>query len=249
MRRNRGVTLLELLIAISLLSLLSVGILYAVRLGLDSMDRTNRKLMANRRALGVQRIIDQQIAGFMPVRAECRPSPQAPPQFGPFFQGEPQTLRFVSTYSLHEAHRGVPRIIEYQVIPGENGEGVRLVVNERPFTGPFATSQICLGVAPDPLTQQPIMRFLPVEVGPASFVLADKLAYCRMSFKESLPDPPFERWHLRWGLPKNPSAIRIEMAPLRPDPSRLQLVSLTAPVRVTRDPLQPYGDLNPVPRR
>ncbi|MEJ7607865.1 MAG: hypothetical protein WKF37_16740 [Bryobacteraceae bacterium] len=35
----------------------------------------------------------------------------------PFFQGDTQTMRFVSTYSLQEAGRGFPGA-ELQVIPG-----------------------------------------------------------------------------------------------------------------------------------
>ena len=52
------------------------------------------------------------------------------------FQGDPQTMRFVSSYSLTEAARGLPRLLEYQVIPGEDGNSVRLVVNEIVYTGP-----------------------------------------------------------------------------------------------------------------
>ena len=76
---QRGVTLIELLIAVSLMSLLTVGIVYAMRLAINSQERANNKLMANRRITGAQRILEQQVANFMPVIAECRQSPVAPP--------------------------------------------------------------------------------------------------------------------------------------------------------------------------
>ena len=48
-------------------------------------------------------------------------------------------MRFVTSYSLEDAWRGRPRIAAMQVIPGENNQGVRLIVNEiavyRPGTG------------------------------------------------------------------------------------------------------------------
>ncbi|MBL8235281.1 MAG: homocysteine S-methyltransferase family protein, partial [Bryobacterales bacterium] len=128
MKRPRaGVTLLELLIAVTLLSLLVAGVLTAMRAGLTALSRTNARVIANRKAVGAQRILEQQLAGFMPVIAECNAAGgQGPFTRVPFFQGETQTMRFVSTYSLGDASRGVPRILEFQVIPGENEAGVRL---------------------------------------------------------------------------------------------------------------------------
>ena len=64
-----GVTLVELLIAVSLLSLLVAGILTAMRVGLNALERTNQRVIANRRAMGAQKILEQQFAGFMPVSA------------------------------------------------------------------------------------------------------------------------------------------------------------------------------------
>ena len=46
-------------------------------------------------------------------------------------------------------------------------------------------------------------------------------------------------WVERWVKPVLPGAIRIEMAPLAPVQGRLQPVTLTIPVHVTRFPLPP----------
>ncbi|HWQ53316.1 MAG TPA: prepilin-type N-terminal cleavage/methylation domain-containing protein [Bryobacteraceae bacterium] len=244
---ERGVTLIEVLIAVSLLSLLSAGMLTAMRVGLDAMNKSNERLMANRRVAGVQRIIVQQVAGFMPVMAQCMGTdPEAPRAKMPFFQGEQRVMRFVSTFSLDEAWRGLPRILEYLVIPGENGEGVRLVVNEIVYTGPRGAGLLCLGVAPDPLTGVPGPRFRPAEAGPHSFVLADKLAFCRFAYLEAaLPGaPPMtpDRWRPDWVAPAWPLGVRIEMAPLEAEAARLQPVTVTAPVPIRRSPQIPYGD-------
>jgi len=67
MPRRAGVTLLELLLAVSLLGLLSAGILMALRVGANAMQKANARLIDNRRMNGVQRILEQEIAGFMPV--------------------------------------------------------------------------------------------------------------------------------------------------------------------------------------
>ena len=62
-----GLTLMEVLVAVTLLSLLSVGMLFAIRIALNAMQKTNHRLTSNRRVLSSQRILEQQIAGLVPV--------------------------------------------------------------------------------------------------------------------------------------------------------------------------------------
>lgn len=240
-RRSAGVTLLELLIAVSLLSLLLAGILTALRVGLNAMAKTNGRLMDNRRMGGVQRILEQQIAGFIPVVAECLPAEGDRRRELPFFQGEPASMRFVSAYSLGEAWRGYPRILEYQVIPGEQGNGVRLVVNEHLYTGPEGAGIFCLGTMFDESVGFETPAFRPIVAGPQSFVLADRLSFCRFAYREDRFRPERERWVTRWIAPVWPSAVRIEMGPLEQDASRIQPATITAPVRVNRQPRMDYA--------
>ena len=237
---ERGVTLIELLIATLLLSLLSLGIVLTLRVALSAMNKSDSKLLANRRVSSVERILDQEIEGIMPVTAQCQPQPGV---LGPammFFQGELQSMRLVSTYSLQQGERGLPMILEYQVIPGEEGEGVRLIVNEHWYTGPRGAGVYCLGMGAGPDGGPPGPRFAPISVGGDSFVLADKLAYCRFSFLDPRLRGQTPEWVQRWVKPVLPNAIRLEMAPLTPDPGRLQPVTLTLPVHVTRLPMEPY---------
>lgn len=234
-----GVTLIEVLIAVTLLSLLSVGMLFAMRVGLSSMGKTNDRITSNRRALGVEKILSQQIAGFIPTVAVCGAGAEGPRIRVAYFQGDTQTMRFVSTYSLQEAARGYARMLEFQVVPGENGRGVRLIVNEFLYSGAFGTAGLCLGMAPDPLSGVLTPLWRPVQAGPASFVLADKLAACQFAYKEEKPglrEP--DVWHDRWRLDGIPAAVRVQLAPLEPDPAQLQVPSVVAPFRVTRKPLE-----------
>jgi prepilin-type N-terminal cleavage/methylation domain-containing protein len=236
---RRGVTLIEVLIAITLLTMLSVGMMVAMQIGLSAFAKTDRRLMDNRRVSGAQRVLEQELEGMMPVVAPCGREGM---KIG-FFQGEPQTMRLVSTFSLQQAWRGQPQILELFVIPGENGRGVRLVVNEVAFTGPLGAGQLCVGMAPDPQTGANVPRFSPVIPGPNSFVLADKLAYCHFSFLSPAPQPGLPPlWTGSWSRPGWPLAVRIDMAPLDPDPSRLQPISVVAPIYIHRAPEIPYGD-------
>lgn len=236
-RSQAGVTLMELLIAVTLMSLLSVGIVIALRVGMSAMNKADSKLMSNRRVAGIERILEQDVAGIMPVTADCQGTGDVPSARISFFEGQGESMRFASTYSMQQGARGAPEILEFQVIPGENQRGVRLVVNERLYTGSRGAGQFCTGIGAGPAPQ-----FLPIETGPASFVLADKLAYCRFSYREVPPSPEPPRWVEQWTLAELPNAIRFEMAPLDADASKLQPVTLTIPIHVTRRPLEPYGN-------
>lgn len=242
MNRSRaGVTLIEVLIAVSLLSFLSLGIMLALRIGLSALDKANRKLMDDRRIVGAQRILEDQLAGFMPVIALFAPSPDAPGQKIPFFEGRLQSMRFVSSYSLGEAARGMPQILEFQVIPGEQGVGVRLVVNENVYTGPRSAGRFSLGTGTDPQLGVITQLFVPISVGSQSFVLADRLVYCRFSYLGLVPGTLLEQWKPAW-IPINqwPIAIRIEMASLDNNPGTLKPLTVTAPVHVDRFPIYDY---------
>jgi hypothetical protein len=156
-------------------------------------------------------------------------NPQAPPAAkAAFFQGEPESMRFVSSYSLQEGARGIPRILEFHVIPGENSLGFRLIVNEHVYTGPASAGFFCLGPGPE--------RFLykPIETGPQSFVLADKLKFCRFSYQERTPAPNELIWTDVFRSQRWPTAVRIEMGPLDEDVARLRPVTVTARMRVNR---------------
>ena len=243
-RPQSGVTLIEVLIAVTLLSLLTLGMLFAMRIGLISLAKTDDKLMTNRRVAGAQRILEQELEGLMPVTLmSCGKT--IFPGGGPiFFQAEPQMVRLVSTFSLQQAWRGQPQILEMFVLPGDDGRGVRLVVNETPYS-PTTAGGTCLGVAPDAITGLPAGRFAPPQIAERTFVLADRLAYCRFAYlvKTNRGDQPSgPRWMAAAPGSMWPLAIRVEMAPLEPDPSLLQPVSVTAPLRVYRSPQIEYVD-------
>ncbi len=234
-----GVTLIEILVAITLLSLLATGVLIAMRLGFGTMDKTNTYLSQNRRVVNARRIVESEIGGFVLTFATFYPQPLFPTNVV-FFQAEPQSMRFVTTYSLNEGLRGRPQIAELQVIAGERGEGARLILNETPYTGPLQAGLRVAGVEPDP-TGRAITNFQPIRAGAGSFVLADRLAYCRFSYLEVQPRAPFQLWQQAWVLKERlPLGVRIEMAPL--DSARnaagaqLHVTSVTVPLRVDRIP-------------
>jgi prepilin-type N-terminal cleavage/methylation domain-containing protein len=237
-----GVTLIEMVIAVTLLSMLSLGMLATIRMGFDGLNKTNSRLMENRRVAGAQRLLEQQLGGFMPVKAQCGGGPGTQPTPFAFFQGQPQSMRLVSTYSLQEAWRGQPRILELQVIPGEEGRGVRLVVNEKPYTGPLSAGESCLSVGVDPASGLTVPQFRPIQISAQSFVLADKLAWCRFSYLEPGKPPDVDFWRPDWVLPRWPIGLRVEMAPLEDNPARLRPLTISTAIPINRSPIINYAD-------
>jgi hypothetical protein len=219
---------------------------FAIRIGLNTLDKTNTTMMANRRVVGAHRAIDQQINGLIPVQASCAAGPGGPPtrEGFIFFQGDIRSMRFLTSYSLEEAARGYPRVLEYAVIPRPDDPGVRLIVNEHPYRGPNSLAQFCLGKQPDPLTGQPGLRFRPVEPTPSSFVLADRLAVCRLSYQALDKKTRQPVWLPGFTGPEPPLAVRVEMLPMQADQSRLQMSTITVPIRVTRSATVIYRDID-----
>jgi hypothetical protein len=236
-----GITLIEILIAVSLLSLLSVGIMMAMRIGFNTMEKTDKHLVQNRRVANARKIIENQIAGFIFTRADWHPTPETFRTL-PFVQWEAQSMRFVTAYSLQDAWRGRPQIAEFQVIAGEKNVGVRLIVNETPYTNPAQTGRSITSLEPDLKTGYMRVHFAPVLPGSQSFVLADRLAYCRFSYLEPLGITPFQLWRPDWEQSGLPLGIRIEMAPLDRTPSELHVTTVTVALPVNRNPGLDYRD-------
>jgi prepilin-type N-terminal cleavage/methylation domain-containing protein len=217
-KSQRGFTLMELMISITLVAAIATGMLMAMRGGLLSLNRTQTRLDENRRALGIQRILSMQLGGAMPVRSGCGGG-----QFSPYaFRGTPTTLQLVSTYSMAEGARGYAQVVEYQVAPDENGT-VKLIVYEHPYAGTASTGGFCGDDAA-------------LQGSPQPLVAASRLAYCRFSFLQMNQDTQFREggWVNNWHQPDLPGAVRIEMAPASADPIRLPMVAVTAPLHPNR---------------
>lgn len=221
--RRAGMTLLEVLIAVSLVALLSVGMLYSVHAGLGSVASINRRVDNLRKGSGAQRILEQQFAALMPVVAPCGCAvPEARVAQAYFFEGRPNVMRFVSAYSLQEAGRGHPKILELFTIPTPDSKGIRLVVNEVPYFSPYSAGALCLPPVPDPTGGPGVLGFPPPQPTPQSFILADRLSQVSFAYQEPIREAPFVQWMPQWiRADALPSAVRIDMTPLNANSSRL----------------------------
>jgi prepilin-type N-terminal cleavage/methylation domain-containing protein len=243
---QRGVTLLELMIAITLVAGLSTGMLMAMRTSLLTYEKTAKRLESNRRFVKIQQILSDQISAVMPVQGACLGDAGQTIGIPSFLSGSEDTLRLVSSYSIAEGSRGYPQIVEYRVIAEQRGS-VRLVATERPYTGPQSTTPYCGATQPPPAAAyefgaQPVA---PAGAEPGAwYVLAEHLAYCRFSFHEPYDQNRFAEtpWLPLWDKPLLPAGVHIEIRPIVPDAGGLSVLSVTVPIQVNRDPRMVYGD-------
>jgi prepilin-type N-terminal cleavage/methylation domain-containing protein len=216
---QRGVTLIELMVAVTLVAALSTGMLFAIRAGVVTLQKTDHRIEANRRVMAANRILYDQIAGAMPVIGAC----------GAVFRGGAQTLTLVTTYSIAQGARGGPQMVQLAVVPGTLG-GLRLIANELPYYGPSSTQLFC-GNAPPPL------------VTPQSFVLADRLASCTITYRGHMKESVLYGPVLQsWTQPDLPAVVHIDILPMAADPANLPLLSVTVPLHINREVFSAYVD-------
>lgn len=220
--REAGVTLLELIIAISLVALISAGMLTAMRTGLLTNEKITARLRSNREAMNLRQMLVRQIGGAMPAMAIC---PGLSGGEAPLFVGTLQRLRFVSSFSFAEGSRGYPQIVDYTVGPSQGG-GFRLLVSEIPYTGPSSGVSFCAG-----------QGSVPAPEGVLTTVAADHLAHVEFSYQQSAQQIPFGdvMWVGDWNQLGLPLAIKIGMAPLDTAPQLLPALDVTVRLRADRD--------------
>jgi prepilin-type N-terminal cleavage/methylation domain-containing protein len=226
MQRQRGFTLIELIIAITLVAAIATGLLFSMRTSLLTMERTQARLDQNRRASAIQELVYSQLGGAIPAAGRCGGSNV------PIFRGNQSQLLMVTTYSRDEGARGYPRIVSYRAEP-EPGGTFRLVADEFLFSGPFSTDALCL----------PGGVIRPIAATERTLVIASGLAYCRFYYRMMIPTAGLGgAWQDLWINYDLPAAIRIDLAPARPDPSGMPVVPITVPLHVNRQYGEIYAD-------
>ena len=101
-RSEGGVTLLELMIAITLVAGLSTGMLMAMRTSLLTYEKTAKRLESNRRFVKTQQMLSDQISAVMPVQGACLGGDGLIVGIPSFLSGSEDSLRMVSSYSIAE---------------------------------------------------------------------------------------------------------------------------------------------------
>ena len=213
-----GVTLLELLVSITIVSLLSATALLAWRVGVSAWEKAAAQLQKGRSVLAAHQLLQEQIASMVPYEAW-------PEQRGRvvFFQGEAETVRFVSRYSLtHRAASGL-YLIEYHVAAQEDGSpsttlsstalgtGRQLLLKETPVRGNVELGALIRDIESHPEGVR--LRLPPFERDPETVVLLEGLQECRFEYYRLAPTGEQGIWTDEWVNRPNevPPAMRIHV--------------------------------------
>ena len=112
---ERGFTLLELIIAVTLLATIILVIAGAVRLGYRSMASGEKKMDGLERFRSSLTVIDNQIQSAIPLSFDDNGSPKR------YFEGTRSTLTFATNYSIWGGMRGYV-VVQYRVLMDQMGK-------------------------------------------------------------------------------------------------------------------------------
>ena len=223
-RAEAGVTLLELLVSITIVALLAATVLFAWRVGVSAWEKVGTQLEKGRGVLAAHQLLQEQIASMVPYEAW-------PEQRGRvvFFQGEAETARFVSRYSLtHRAASGL-YLIEYHVAAQQGGTK-QLLLKETPVRGNEELGALIRDIESHPEGVR--LRLPPFERDPETVVLLEGLQECRFEYYRLASTGAQGIWTDEWVNRPNevPPAMRIHAA-ASGDAGELAPVTIVAAVR------------------
>jgi type II secretory pathway component PulJ len=215
---------MELLISMTVLSLLATTILFSWRIAAGAWQKASTHLERSRTVLAVNQLLEEQIASMVPYRVATSSGTPAL-----FFQGEGQTARFLSRYSMAgRANSGLYRI-EYQIFDAPDGTK-QLLMNEYAVRSREELGSLM--TAPEPSLAEQLFRFAPFQNTAQTFTLLNGLKDCRFEYYK----PPIQlepgSWVSLWSsiqqdLPRS-MAIRIVTPANTAD---LMPVSIVAAIR------------------
>ena len=119
---------MELLVSITLMSLVAVAIHSGFRLSLSSWERSEKALQRQRTLQFVLDLVTRQVGSMVPFYS--RQQLEGVPIDVLLFQGSDQGVRFVSSFSSEARAADGLRLVEYFLTDSPTGEGKVLMMNE-----------------------------------------------------------------------------------------------------------------------
>jgi len=229
-RRNprAGLTLIEVLVSVSLLALMAVGMTSALSMAAGSWTDVRERLTLDRRVATLNQMLHAHFAGVVPVVA--RPRRGVGGGEAPFFHGDRDEMRFVSSYSMAEGVRGGLRIVELNTM--STTKGLRLVLTESPYLGPQSVGRFIRGT--ERTGRYTRLLFDPVRPREDSLIVADQLSAIEFAYRaepEQQNRSEEAEWEPTWDNSRRmPAAIRVRLIPDEKN-ARLQPVTVVSQVR------------------
>ena len=201
-----GVTLVELLVAITLLGFVSLGLLFAMRIGIGTWQRGDARLAVDRAVVTAGDLIAAQIADAQARNVGWGPLEQRVSFL--LFDGAPERLHFLTRYSVARRERGGSYLAEYWFEHDARGE-CRLLYNEYPFRGDNDAVAVVEKLARDP-NGQILVQYRAPHAGPNTRILYTGLHDCGFEYLIEPSDRPVY-WGKLWpgDFRKLPHAVAV----------------------------------------
>ena len=218
---ERGFTLLELLVSITIVSLLTVSIVFSWRIATTAWSRSSELVEEQRQVAAVQALLRKQVAAisaYAPFSREWRGIV--------FFQGEQQVARFLSRYSLENRTRSGLYLVEYLITEETDGTK-QLLMNETALHNPEELRRFITGV--EQSATGPIQQFLPIERSPKTRVLLTDLEDAHLEYyRPATQLQESGEWVEQWLTARGelPRGIAFRLAK-ESNPNHLEPVSMT----------------------
>jgi general secretion pathway protein J len=206
LNRDRGFTLIEVLVSLTLMTLIGTVVISGLRTGMETTDRGSRAVRNLQRRQTVLTVIQAQVRGALPIQYADDASK---PQQRVAFEGARSRLRFISNTSLWDGPDGIPRWIELDW-SGSSTSVAPLRLREFRMMPPFNTPQSA------PLHETDLL--------PANRV---EFEYLRRARGTELP-----RWLDSWrpeGIGELPAAVRMRIEFKKDDATELVIPLEIAP--------------------
>ena len=192
---EKGFTLMEMLVAVTMVAMIALGLWSVFRTSLRAWSRGTEYIDASQRHRNILDMVRKQLASAYPLTAppdSNSPNPVSPILYNPIFQGTETRLHFISLNSLRFHDSPGLTLVNYEVTQGPEGAAI-LVQREERF----------LGQIPDYESETDLAGMTP---------LFGNLTQC---YFEYLSEDEEERWVREWDAQERgqlPEAVAINMA-------------------------------------
>ena len=128
-KKHSGFTLMELLVSFLIIRVVSVVVHLGFRIGINSRESAENSLQQVRTTEAMLDLIHRQVGSMVPYTS--RQEYQGNPAEVLLFQGDPQLMRFVSTFSSRSRSAGGLYLVEYFI--SKLAKGQTLELREQPL--------------------------------------------------------------------------------------------------------------------
>jgi prepilin-type N-terminal cleavage/methylation domain-containing protein len=191
-RSEQGFTLLEIIVAITLVAMMAVGLWAVLRISIRTWSRGSEFIDANQRHRSIIDMVRKQIASAYNLFSPPDPVTGGAPY--PIFNGAETSFQFISLNSLQFQESPGLTLVTYEVVQGDKGSYALMEKESR-----------YLGQLPDPLSIAPAERTTSV---------FENLTTCSFAYFDPSNEDEQSKWVKDWDAVKTgrlPSAVSMNM--------------------------------------